>query len=115
MTINLIVKNILKSEKPSDIHIRSGYCPHIRLNGIITQAGANVVKKDIIDKFLKENLDKSMLEDLHTIGSVDFAAEIDTRKIKNKCIQFISRPIFSRELYQASYKKAYCCQMRLWN
>ena len=24
MTINLIVKNILKSEKPSDIHIRSG-------------------------------------------------------------------------------------------
>lgn len=92
MSINLIVKNILKSEKPSDIHIRSGHCPHIRLNGIITQAGSNVVKKDIIDKFLKENLDKSMLDDFHTIGSVDFAAEIDKERLRVNAFNSLAGP-----------------------
>ena len=92
MSINLIVKSILKSEKPSDIHIRTGHSPYIRLNGIITKVGDNIVKKDIIDKFLKDNLDKNMLNDLAIIGSVDFAAEIDKERLRINAYNSLSGP-----------------------
>ncbi len=90
MSIKDFIKNVVKNHNVSDIHLRAGKKPSIRVNGLITEGANSVIKKELLEKFVKESLNKNQLIQLENTGSADFAVSIEKNRYRVNAFKALS-------------------------
>ena len=90
MSIKDFIKKVVKNHNVSDIHLRAGKKPSIRVNGLITEGANSVIKKELLEKFVKESLNKNQLIQLENTGSADFAVSIEKNRYRVNAFKALS-------------------------
>src|SRR5512138_731833 len=75
MTLKQMLVEML-NRKASDLHIRVGVRPHLRVNGVLEQIATDPVTIDVMDQIVQQVLNEKQLERFYRKNEMDLALSV---------------------------------------